>query len=200
MFKPKKIILHHSAVRIEDNKKQYDAIDAYHKIKGWGGIGYHILIEDDGTIMKGRDEIKEGVHTVGYNDKSFGICLAGNFDIDNPSSKQLEALSDVIRYFRKKYNLEYRCVSFHNEFANKTCPGKNFTKSLLKSLMNLKELVRDQKGGFYFIKEGDNGKQKINLDDSRQSIALLLTAISREFGIKTLTDKNLETYKDKNYV
>lgn len=46
------VIIHHSAVSRSKNKEQFDAMKRYHIGKGWGNIGYHYVIEPDGTIKK----------------------------------------------------------------------------------------------------------------------------------------------------
>lgn len=67
------------------------AIDAMHKARGFKRdsqavrnfnpelkhIGYHYVIEVDGTIRTGRGIEEVGAHVQGNNSKSIGICLIG---------------------------------------------------------------------------------------------------------------------------
>jgi len=198
--KPEYIILHHSAVSRKKNNAQYDAINNYHKGKGWGKIGYHYLIEPDGTLMAGRNHNEVGAHCKeeGMNYKSFGVCLTGDLDEEKATDEQLKTLRILIKDLRNKYNIPRKNVKFHRDYATyKTCPGNNFTKELLNKTMALQELKRDTNGGFWFIKKGDNGKQQI--DASAKGTAALLTVISREFGVDTVNQEYLDKLEDKKY-
>ena len=55
-------------------------IDAWHKAKGWAGIGYHFVIDLDGTIEQGRPMDKVGAHCYGHNRNSIGVCYIGGLD------------------------------------------------------------------------------------------------------------------------
>lgn len=58
-------------------------IDRWHRAKGYFRIGYHFVIRRDGTIEHGRELNAVGAHTLGYNEKSIGICLVGGVTTDN---------------------------------------------------------------------------------------------------------------------
>ena len=88
-----------------------------------GEIGYHYFIEKDGKVRIGRAETKQGAHTIGYNDKSLGICLAGNFDVTLPTKAQEMALKTLCRQLMAKYSISADKVVPHRRFATKTCYG-----------------------------------------------------------------------------
>ena len=64
-------------------------IDAWHKERGWSGIGYHRVIlngcvrpgiyvlRNDGLIQEGRPLEKVGAHVAGHNAHTLAICLIG---------------------------------------------------------------------------------------------------------------------------
>ena len=58
MMIPNKIIIHCSATPRGVDYSAAD-IDKWHKQRGFRGIGYHYVIKLDGTIEKGRDEMKK---------------------------------------------------------------------------------------------------------------------------------------------
>lgn len=121
--KPKYIILHHSAT----DGGTFESIRKYHiEHNGWKDIGYHYLIETDGSVHKGRDETATGAHTVGLNNISIGICLVGNFDKYEPNEAQLQALNDLISDIQYRYNIPNENIKMHRDYANKTCPGMKF--------------------------------------------------------------------------
>jgi N-acetyl-anhydromuramyl-L-alanine amidase AmpD len=153
-------------------------------------------MEADGMLMRGRHESEVGAHCKeeNMNYQSLGLCLTGNFDVEEPTKKQLNTLRELITYLRNKYDISRQNVKFHRDFATyKTCPGRLFTNKILNKCMSMRELKRDKKGGFWFIKSGDKGKQKVN------SIGGVLTVLSREFGVDTIDDTYLEELQDKKY-
>ena len=93
----------------------------------WSGIGYNFFIEENGEIIKGRG-YHVGAHAYSYNEKSIGICLAGNFDIQTPSEEQLKSLSKLCIFLLHQFNLSTTRILGHRELkgVTKTCPGKNF--------------------------------------------------------------------------
>lgn len=52
-------------------------ITADHKARGFSAIGYHHVINVDGTVMRGRPEDEPGAHAKGFNARSIGVCLVG---------------------------------------------------------------------------------------------------------------------------
>lgn len=86
MNKPEMIVVHCSATREGANFKA-DDIDKWHRNRGFRKIGYHYVIDLDGTIERGRDENEEGAHATGYNDRSIGICYVGGVEKDGRTAK-----------------------------------------------------------------------------------------------------------------
>ena len=77
--KTTKIILHCSATPEGKDYKAAD-IDRWHKQQKWECIGYHKVIDLDGTIEDGRPIDMIGAHCSGYNSESIGICYIGDCD------------------------------------------------------------------------------------------------------------------------
>lgn len=119
--KPEILVIHHTATATGT----FEAIKKYHmETKGWNDIGYHYYITKDGVAHKGRAEETIGSHTVGWNAKSLGICLEGNFDTEVPKEIQLNALRKLIKeIYSRRGRLP---IHYHNEYADKSCPGKFF--------------------------------------------------------------------------
>ncbi len=74
------IVLHCSATKPSQVNVDRDLIDAWHKAKGWSGIGYHFVIKRDGTLQVGRPLEEVGAHVEGFNSHSVGICMVGGLD------------------------------------------------------------------------------------------------------------------------
>ena len=130
MNKPETLIIHHTGV--STGLPQIKAVDRYHRDSGFSKsergyyVGYHFFIERDGYLTQTRNENEGGAHTVGWNQKSIGVCLAGNFDSELPTTIQIEVLKALI----KKYGLRYQ---FHRESQlNRSCPGKNLSRDTIE--------------------------------------------------------------------
>ena len=131
MNKPERIILHHSAT----DGGTFESIEKYHiEHNGWNDIGYHYLIEQDGSLHKGRGETTTGAHTIGQNEKSLGICLVGNFDKYEPSDMQMKTLNTLLLDINQRLGITE--IKGHNHYSSKTCPGIYFR---WKDVINLEE-------------------------------------------------------------
>lgn len=103
-------------------------IDRWHKGRGWSGVGYHWIIDRDGTVAPGRPETEVGAHTAGYNTGSIGVCLIGGFGSSendafdkNFTAAQDAALRRLVEEIKGR--AEIKAIRGHNEVAAKACPG-----------------------------------------------------------------------------
>lgn len=124
MRKVDEIILHCSATKEGQNFKAKD-IDTWHEQRGFKGIGYHYVIDLDGTVETGRPEEETGAHCLNHNARSIGICYVGGLDTtgkakDTRTPQQKAALVQLVADLKLKY--PNATVHGHNEFANKACP------------------------------------------------------------------------------
>lgn len=125
---PKQIILHCAAT---PEGKSFTAkdIDRMHKQRGFKKIGYHYVIDLDGTIEKGREENEVGAHCINYNSKSIGICYIGGVAKNGKTPKDTRTDAQKLSMYKlvdtlmKKYNLDLSRVHCHYEYANKACPS-----------------------------------------------------------------------------
>lgn len=96
---------------------------------GWNDIGYHFVIDRDGTIGMGRPLDVVGAHVKGHNEGTIGICLIGGHGSDandkfedHFTPAQDRAVRTMIQDLMDKYPTITK-VSGHNEYAAKACPG-----------------------------------------------------------------------------
>jgi len=104
-------------------------VDSWHKAR-WPGfisrrgfhVGYHYFLSKDGTVTQTRDHDEEGAHVIGMNNKSIGVCFAGNFDLTLPTKAQMESwyklYSDLLKLYPDIPTYP------HRKYATKTCHGK----------------------------------------------------------------------------
>ena len=130
------IIVHCTATRAEWYDGQTTAskvaeVRNWHLARGWSDIGYHYLIDRDGTVATGRPLEKVGAHAKGHNTGTIGISLFGGHGSsendafsDNYTPQQEAALLKLIYDLREEYP-SITTVSGHNQYAAKACPGFN---------------------------------------------------------------------------
>lgn len=81
-------------------------------------IGYHYVIDCDGTVLTGRSEDEIGAHVEGYNAHSLGICMVGTRCF---TAAQWLSLHDLVARLQDKYR--NATLHGHREYKNKECPG-----------------------------------------------------------------------------
>ena len=98
-----------------------ETVHKWHLEKGWDGIGYHYVIDEDGIIESGRPEYWIGAHVQGHNDDSLGICLIGN---GHYSPKQCASLIELLEDLLFKYPT---ALIYNHHYFNpeKGCPLLN---------------------------------------------------------------------------
>lgn len=141
------VILHTSATRPDwysdkTLQEKIKEIRRWHTSppNNWSDIGYHFLIDRDGTIGFGRDINKTGAHTKGHNTNTIGICLIGGhggtktdkFE-DHYTPEQEEALLLLLNSMKQAG--WYTKLTGHNQYAAKGCPC--FYVPHFKKLRNL---------------------------------------------------------------
>ncbi|XP_069118480.1 peptidoglycan-recognition protein SB1-like [Argopecten irradians] len=99
--------------------------------KNFSDIAYHYLIGGDGTVFEGRGGKFRGAHSPGYNGKSIGVCLLGNFMTTEPTSKAMASLTKLHTCLMSVGVLsEDNSVFGHRDVRPTACPGDVFYKIL----------------------------------------------------------------------
>lgn len=125
MRKITKIIVHCADTPEGRDDKAAD-IRRWHKARGFNDIGYHYVVDLDGTIEPGRDVTIAGAHTTGHNADSIGVCYIGGADTDmkpkdTRTEEQKTALRLLLKYLVQKY--PGATIYGHRDFAQKACPS-----------------------------------------------------------------------------
>ena len=125
------IIVHCSATPEGRNVSVAD-IDRWHKAKGWNGIGYHHVVDLDGTVEPGRPESEVGAHCLKHNKNSIGVVYVGGLASDGKTPKdtrtpqQKAALVKLLTELKRRY--PNATIHGHRDFAAKACPSFDATK------------------------------------------------------------------------
>lgn len=95
-------------------------MDAWHKERGWSGVGYHFFIRKDGTLEIGRDLAKIPAAQEDNNAGTIAICLHG-LDVGKFTEAQFATLKGLCYQIKSAYQ---GLVTFHGhcEVAAKSCP------------------------------------------------------------------------------
>lgn len=126
--KPKVVITHHA---LSNKNHTVEDVDKWHKERDFPKsslgyfVGYHYVIEADGTITQTREDDEEGAHTLGMNTSSIGVCFMGNFNTHLPTKAQTDAWIELYDGLRQEYsNIPTKP---HRAYADRTCHGTNLS-------------------------------------------------------------------------
>lgn len=118
-----------------------EEIDRWHKANGWAGVGYHYLIDKEGTLVTGRDLERTPAAQLGPqkngNTNTIAIMAHGNWRF-TPIS--LDTLVNLCKAIDAAYYLNNKTVTFHGhcEIDPKPCPVFDYKRLLgLSDLGNL---------------------------------------------------------------
>jgi LysM repeat protein len=134
------IVCHHSAIEA-GNAKVYGAA---HERRGMeNGLAYHFVIGNgqdsgDGEIEIGPrwvQQLRGGhVRSSRVNDSGIGICLVGNFENHRPTTRQSQAMNQLLEFLKDGYSRAGSQVTVHKwvDKNHTVCPGKYFPYNDLK--------------------------------------------------------------------
>jgi len=125
------IVVHCSATR-EGRDYSVDTIRKWHTDKGWRDIGYHYVIQLDGTINTGRPLNMTGAHVKGFNRNSIGICYIGGVESqrnsdggwtpkDTRTMEQKESLLNLLLELKERF--PNAVIRGHRDYSPKACPS-----------------------------------------------------------------------------
>ncbi len=123
---------------------------------GWGGIGYHFLISQDGTVYYVGDIQTARANVANLNEQVIGICLIGDFTQGHvPTTEQLDSTHKLCDFFINNYpdltNVNsWDKVRGHKELPGQTttCPGDDFASwriQIVEGVDTSGEFSEDQK-------------------------------------------------------
>lgn len=172
----KVIAVHHTAVKVDGDSRsgaeRVRALYAYHaNNRGWGDVGYHYLVDEDGKIYEGKagGEYVVGGHAYCNNIGTVGVALLGNFEEEQPTQKQLKALQWLLTDIADTYDIDLgKNVKFHG----KTMPP----------VVGHRDLVSTECPGFYLYGALDQIRKNAASGDVDAAVSLpkLPGTVSRE--------------------
>jgi hypothetical protein len=113
-------------VQLLRNLQSWSASD-----RNWWDVPYHYLIDLDGNIYEGRDWHYVGETNTTYDPSGhFLISIIGNYDLQEPTQKQLDAIADLMAWAVEEFDVPVDSIKGHYQYADTGCPGKNLRKYL----------------------------------------------------------------------
>ncbi len=178
------IAVHHTAVAVGNDARsgaeRVRAIYQYHAVnRGWGDVGYHYLIDEDGQIYEGKSGGKYvvGGHAYCNNVNTLGVALLGNFEEEKPSQNQMKALQWLIDDLADTYDIDLRTsVTYHGEtyaspivghgdLVSTSCPGFYVRQTLAQVRSHVED--GDLSASISFPKKPSSSKSSRSSSQSR---------------------------------
>lgn len=149
------ITVHHTAAEVGQDKRSGEermrALYQYHaKNRGWGDIGYHYVIDEEGNIYQGKSggDYVVGGHAYCNNVGTIGIALMGNFSVQQPTVRQTNALQWLTDLLATRYRLNpegqvvfhgkrLTTVLGHRDLMATDCPGETLYAGLRQIRTNV---------------------------------------------------------------
>jgi hypothetical protein len=151
---PMRMTVHHSAGSPSHTDmnmlSQIGGWEKDHIKRGFGLMGYHWVINSLGSVAEGTGTELVGSHTRANNRGNVGVCLAGNFDKQEPTDKMLASLVGLLAYVGARYSMDTGSPDFvrgHEHYVRKACPGNHVMDKLARIRQKSVELVLAQKRG-----------------------------------------------------
>ncbi|XP_037925152.1 peptidoglycan-recognition protein LB-like [Hermetia illucens] len=125
------VVIHHSyepgvCYNTDACKAAMRSMQNFHmNTNGWPDIGYSFAVGGDGNIYEGRGWNVEGAHTPGYNSRSVGLLLIGDFRTALPPANMLTAAKNFIAQGVNEGRISgsYKLIGHRQAYATE-CPGE----------------------------------------------------------------------------
>ena len=99
--------------------------------RNWWDVPYHFLLDLDGRIYEGRDFRYMGETNTTYDPRGhFLISVMGNYERQEPTAAQLEAIADLMAWALEKFELPLDRIGGHYHYAETGCPGRYLRRYL----------------------------------------------------------------------
>jgi hypothetical protein len=140
----KLLVIHHTGELDTEERRHMtgpERVRAIYKMhtvgNGWGDVGYHFLIDDDGVLYEGRagGHGVIGAHVYCANTGTIGVALIGNYQNRYPPEKQLMSLRWLLADLADEYGLDPNgrtvfhgrsmpTIVTHRDLAATQCAGR----------------------------------------------------------------------------
>ncbi|MDA1293013.1 MAG: N-acetylmuramoyl-L-alanine amidase [bacterium] len=181
----KLLVVHHTAQKVIGDARpaveRMRALYDYHaNSRGWGDIGYHYIVDEQGGIYEGRNGGKNvvGGHVYCGNVGTVGVALMGNFEEEQPTQQQIQSLQWLLGHLGDMYDINLnRNVSYH---------GKN-----VRTILRHKDLISTECPGFYMSNAIAQVRSNVIAGDFTKGVTF--PKIAKKQDYKDQSEKRLTT-------
>jgi len=118
------LAIHHTAG--PDTQTPNQIANFHINSNGWGGVGYHFLIDKNGIVYYVGDISTARANVANLNDQVLGICLIGNFTSGRaPTNSQLDSANKLCDFFINNYPNLPNVASWDKVRGHKDLPGQS---------------------------------------------------------------------------
>lgn len=125
-YPPSSIVIHHTCPSDAPGPSKTETpqgIHAHHLSSGYGGVGYHFLIDPAGDVWRGRPVWARGAHCRNNNAGRIGIALMGNYAEVTPAAAMIRSLINLIDDVQRVYGRLDLLPHYSVPGSNTVCPG-----------------------------------------------------------------------------
>lgn len=166
------IAIHHSAT----TSGSAEAFARYHVNQlDWPGVAYHYVINQDGTIDQCHDPEVVTYHVGNSNRRALGVCMVGDFRVQDPTKEQWNALYDLLVHLMSMLNVNANNVWGHQEFPGyswKPCPSLSMEQIRSNLIKNKRIIISPVKesASMSVLKRGDRSPDVKTLQENLNSL------------------------------
>lgn len=153
----KLLVVHHTALRVTgDNRSPIERMRALYEYhangRGWGDVGYHYIVDEQGGIYEGRSggESVVGGHVYCGNVGTVGVALMGNFETEQPTQQQIQSLQWLLDHLADAYHIDLNTnvvfkgkqsppIVRHKDLISTECPGFYLSNVIAQIRNNVKK-------------------------------------------------------------
>ena len=99
--------------------------------RNWWDVPYHFLLGLRGDVYEGRDWRYMGETNTTYDPGGhFLISVVGNYERQEPTPEQLDAIADLMAWALREFDLPLDRLGGHYHYAQTGCPGQHLRRRL----------------------------------------------------------------------
>lgn len=134
----KYVVIHHS---VTSHDATPDDIALLHKARGWGGIGYHFVIDKQGVVHYVGDISTARANVLDMNEQVLGVCMIGDFTKHLPSDEQIISAHELASFFFFETpsipSLKgWDQLVGHKDLQATACPGSSWPTDMRDRIIN----------------------------------------------------------------
>ncbi len=147
-----RLSVHHTATPggpPEQAARRMQSIQRFHQQdRGWPDIAYHFVVAASGQVFEGRPTDARGDTATSYDPSGhLLVTLEGNFEEQQPTEAQLEALARMLAWGAGHFEVDPATLSGHRDHAATACPGEHLYAALTDGSLLSRIRVLQEGGG-----------------------------------------------------